>query len=448
MSFLSRRVLSSTCLALGLSVLCGSAAAEPAAEPAAEGAPRRMTPKGGLFSIEFPAEPTCDPTSDLPDCLYEDPTDKWILRTSYSTVELSGTPEEFLQKHLAANAEEGSFEVDHQEATRVDGYPALDYRLESIDGSAYRSAGRLVLIGTQLVDIEVGGNTLPTEDTITHFVNAFRVEVPPAKIKIVPTPAPEAPPAPAAPAAAPPAQPTPPSITTHFQASFLKLGAQQYQGVLERLHEEGKPWNFSVGMTRRTTQHKRDKKRDALVITEMGSTQEGKFENHFWIDAKTLLPYRWESRSPGASMRLEVVAGSLRGEVKGASTVKIDQPLGDIPLLFPGAPLELALSTLPLQQGFTGSVQVLDLEGLTHGKPVSTWRLSVPFSGPVTGLTNLKQDVAGYRLELLEHTAETEARKLTLWIESEKARRVLQVEALAPASRGGSRSVQTIQAQR
>jgi hypothetical protein len=236
-----------------------------------------------------------------------------------------------------------------------------------------------------------------------------------------------------------------------MQASLLKLGVFQYQSIQEKLPGEGMPWSFSVGTAKRIIQRKRDKKRDALIITETGRTQAGKFEHRFWLDAKTLLPYRWVSRSPGTSTRLEVIDGFLRGEGKGAGAVKFNQHMGDTPLLFPGAPLELALSTLPLAPGFTGSVRVLDPGGMAAGKPFSTWRVSVPFAGPVTGLASLKKDVASYKVEMLESTGEEELektpRKIILWIESD-ARRVLQVETVAPLSRGGSRSVQTILAQR
>jgi hypothetical protein len=138
----------------------------------------------------------------------------------------------------------------------------------------------------------------------------------------------------------------------------------------------------------------------------------------------------------------------LRGALKGAIAKKFDKPVGDMPLLFPGAPLELALSTLPLEQGFTGSIQVLDPGGWDTGKPFSTWQLSVPYAGPVSGLANLKKEVASYKVELIERTEEKDARRINLWIENAKVRRVLQVEALAPASRGGDRTVQMIQAQR
>jgi|GEM_PF-4388679 len=447
MFFLSRRVASSACVSLGLSLLGGMALAS---EPTTGAAPHRITPVGGMFSIEFPGEPTCAPKEELPNCLYEDATEGWILQTSYSTAEVSGSPAEFLKKHLAANAEEGQFRIDHQEATQVGGFPALDYRFESNDGSEYQSVGRLVLIGTQLVDIEVGGDTLPDEDTTDHFLSAFRVENPPATPQALAQPAPEPQRVPAI-QASPSVQAVPaalPSLTTQFQASLLKLGVLRYQSLQEKLPGEGMPLNFSVGTTQRTTQRKRDLKRDALVITETDRTPAGKFENRYWVDAKTLLPYRWTSKSPGASMKLEVIVGTLRGERTGANAAKFDAPVGDTPLLFPGAPLELALSTLPLARGFTGNVQVLDVDGLANGKPLSTWRLSVPFAGPVAGLANFKSDVESYKVELIERTEDKEPRKISLWIEREKARRVLQVEALTPASRGGDRSIQMLQAQR
>jgi hypothetical protein len=397
------------------------------------------------------------------------PTEGWVLSSSFSKVEPSAPSAESFQKYLATSAEDGGFRLVHQEATRVGELPALDYRFESTDDAGYQTVGRLVLIGTQLVDIEVGGDTLPPEEAIQRFVNTFRVEGQPEKPEAVAglapepqslpepsaAPSPTEPPAVAQPvqAALAPVRPEPslPALTARIQASLLKLGVLQYQSIQEKLPGEGMPWSFSVGTAKRIILRKRDKKRDALLITETGRTQAGKFEHRFWLDAKTLLPYRWVSRSPGASTRLEVIDGFLRGESKGAGAVKVNQHVGDAPLLFPGAPLELALSTLPLAPGFTGSVRVLDPGGVATGKPFSTWRVSVPFAGPVTGLASSKRDVASYKVELLEHTGETELekapRKIILWIESE-ARRVLQVETVAPLPRGGSRSVQTIQARR
>lgn len=453
-------------MSVGLSLLCGAAAA---AEPSPGDSPQRVMPAGGLFSIEFPAAPTCDANADEPSCHYVYPTEGWVLSASLSKVTSSEPPAKSLQKYLDTSAEDGSFRVARQEATHVGDLPALDYRFESTDESAYGAVGRLVLIGTRIVAMEVGGETLPSEEAIQRFMNTFRVEGQPGKSEAVassapepqPIPEPSAAPGPTLPAVAPqPAQassasvqpePSPSSITARMQASLLKPGKLQYQSIQEKLPGEGMPWSFSVGTAKRIIQRKRDKKRDALIIIETGRTQAGTFEHRFWLDAKTLLPYRWTSRSPGASTRLEVIDGFLRAEGKGAGAVKFNQHLGDTPLLFPGAPLELALSTLPLAPGFTGSVRVLDPEGMAAGKPFSTWRVSVPFAGPVTGLARLKKDVASYKVELLESTGEKELekapRKIILWIESE-ARRVLQVETEAPLSRGGIRNVQTLQAQR
>ncbi|MFY0582417.1 hypothetical protein ACN28S_56365 [Cystobacter fuscus] len=204
---------------------------------------------------------------------------------------------------------------------------------------------------------------------IQRFVNSLRVEEPSAPPVAVVTP----PPAVAAtPAAASPTQSVP-SLATLLQASLLKQGSLQYQSVQQTLSGGAGPWSFTVGTTQRKTLRRRDKKRDAFVITDTGRTPAGKVENSYWVDAKTLLPYRWMGRAPGgASMSLELVDGALRGERKGLSPLKFDQLVGDKPLLFPGAPLELALSTLPLGQGFTGSLEVLEPEGLASGRPFST----------------------------------------------------------------------------
>ncbi|HEX5753896.1 MAG TPA: hypothetical protein VFZ09_47370 [Archangium sp.] len=449
MRFRSRRVVASLCLSVGLSLLCGTSSA---AEPSPGDAPQRVTPAGGPFSIEFPAAPTCDANAnaDEPGCHYVYPAEGWVLSASLSQAESSKPPAASLQKHLDTSAEEGSFRIVRQEATHVGDLPALDYRLESTDEPTYRTVGRLVLIGARIAAIEVGGETLPPEDAIQRFMNTFRLEGPPGKSEAVASLAPEPQPTPEPSASVRP-EPSLPSITARVQASLLKPGMLQYQSIQEKLPGEGMPWSFSVATVKRIIQRKRDKKRDALIIIETGRTQAGTFEQRFWLDAKTLLPYRWVSRSPGASRRLEVIDGFLRAEGKGASAVKFNQHVGDTPLLFPGAPLELALSTLPLAPGFTGSVRVLDPGGMETGAPFSTWRVSVPFAGPVSGLARLKKDVASYKVELRESTGEKEPekapRKMILWIESE-ARRVLQVETEAPLSRGGTRSVQTLQAQR
>ena len=419
---------------MGVLLLCGVAAA---AEPSPEVTSRRVTPEGALFSIELPAAPTCDPKSEQPDCRYDDPKRGWILRTSYKAVEVSGTPAEFLQKQLADSAGSGGFRIERQEATRVGEFPAIDYHFESLGDSAYRSAGRLVLIGTQLVNIEVDGDPLPAEEVIQHFVSTFRVkgssEKPGSPVQAGLSTKPS----------------VAPDIAMRLQVAILKPSVLQYSLLQEKLPTEGMPASFSVGTLKRNSQHKRDKKRDAFIITETGRAPEGKIDNRVWIDAKTLLPYRWVSHGPGTSIQLEVIDGSLRGEIKGATATQVDQPVGDTPLWFPGAPLELAISTLPLAREFTGSVQVLEPGGLATGKPFSTWSLSVPFVGPITGLSNLKQSIAGYKVELLEQTeGGREPRRIILWIESEQARRVLQVESLTPSSSGESRTVQTIQSSR
>ncbi|OJH36555.1 hypothetical protein [Cystobacter ferrugineus] len=399
-----------------------------AAEPAPESPARRVSPSGGRFSIEFPANPKCDAEPDQPDCRYFDPKEEWILRVSYGKAEVEGTPSAYLQRHLDRRADDESFEIKLQEPMRVGTYPALDYRLEPIDNATYRSAGRLVLVGAQLVDIEAGGDTLPPEEVIQRFVNSLRVEDPSALSMAL----------------------SPPPLATLLQASLLKPGQLQYQSVQEKLPGGGLPWRFLVGTTQRKTQSQRDKKRNAFLISDTGITPAGKVQNRYWLDAKSLLPYRWEGRSPdGDSMRLELVDGVLRGERKGATPATFEQPVGDKPLLFPGAALELALSTLPLGQGFTGSFEMLDPEGLATGKPVSTWLLSVPFAGTVTGLVrNPKKEVPCFKVELLERTEGKTPRKINLWIENTKVRRVLLTELLVPAEQGEDRTLQMIQAPR
>ncbi|EPX64021.1 hypothetical protein D187_005154 [Cystobacter fuscus DSM 2262] len=466
----SWRGLAHAGVSMGLSILCCAAAPS---EPSSETSARRVSPSGGRFSIEFPAEPTCDANSELPDCRYADPTDEWLLRVSYGKAQVEGTPSAYLQHQLDRNAEEGGFEIKRQEPLLVGSFPALDYRFESIDGSTYQAAGRLVLVGAQLVDIEVGGEALPPEAVLQRFVNSLRVEEPSAP-PVATAPAVVTPPAVATPpgvasnpAAESPTQPppavasTPPAVEsptpspvsiatlTLLQARLLKPGAFQYQSIQEKLPEGVLPWSFTVGTLQRSTVRKRDKKRDAFVITDAGLTPAGKVKNSYWVDAKTLLPYRWEGLSPGrASMRLELVDGALRGERKGASPAKFDQPVGDKPLLFPGAPLELSLATLPLGQGFTGSLEVLEPEGLDTGKPVTTWEISVPFAGVVSGLGNLKKQIPCFKVELLERTEGKKPRKISLWIENAKVRRVLQTELLVPKEQGEDRLLQMIQLRR
>ncbi|ATB44389.1 hypothetical protein CYFUS_009876 [Cystobacter fuscus] len=456
---------------MGLSILCCAAAPS---EPSSETPARRVSPSGGRFSIEFPSEPTCDTNPELSDCRYEDPTDGWLLRVSYGKADVEGTPAAYLQLQLDRNAEEGGFEIKRQEPLLVGAFPALDYRFESIDGSTYRSAGRLVLVGAQLVDIEVGGETLPPEAVLQQFVNSLRVEgpsappvAPPSVVATPPAvaanPAAESltPPPPTVASTPPAVASTPPAVVsptpspvalatlTLLQSSLLKPGAFQYQSIQEKLPEGVLPWSFTVGTIQRSTARKRDKKRNAFVITDTSSTPAGKVENRYWVDTKTLLPYRWEGRSPGkASMLLELVDGALRGERKGATPAKFDQPVGDKPLLFPGAPLELALTTLPLGQGFTGSLEVLEPEGLDTGKPVTTWEISVPFAGVVSGLGNLKKQIPCFKVELLERTEDKKPRKILLWIENAKVRRVLQMELLVPKEQGEDRTLQMIQLRR
>lgn len=467
-------------MGLGVSsLLCGVAVA---AEPAPEVLPQRVTLSGDVFSIEFPVKPTCEPKAEVPECHAEDPEEGWLLRASVWTVGARRTPTEALRKHLSSMAQDGDFRIVREEETRVGELPALDYLFASGDGSAYHSSGRLVLVGARLIDLEVGGETTPPEEVVLHFVNTLQVKgapvvsapvagstpepqpvvetaaasAPPATPEPVVRSTPEPPPAPeAAPAPLPTTPPVAPAsvlaerlqpLAERMQASLLELGALKYQSVHEAPAGEGMPWNISVVATQRTTQRKRDQRRDAVLITEKGKTQTGKLENRYWVDAKTLLPYRWVSQASGSSMRVELRDGILRGESTGTRVAKFEQRVGSTPLLFSGASLELALSTLPLARGFTGGLQMLEPDALATGKPVSAWRLEVPFAGPITGLAGQKQEHQGFRAELIERT-ELEPRRIILWIDGE-TRRVLQVESLVPASRGGHRSVQTLQASR
>ncbi|WP_375766384.1 hypothetical protein NR798_32470 [Archangium gephyra] len=410
----------------------------------------RFVPPGGWYSVEFPATPECGADEGMRDCRYVDPANGRVFRTRHWKIRLLS--DEALRKDPSRNlkglvlntARSEGLEVLLNNATTADGFAAIDYRLgaQSNSPSTVQAAGQFINLGEkviQIVHLSVDGREAIPEDVIQRFVKSFRAENGGQGLA-----------------------PLPPSIASLFQGSMVKPGVFTYQRITETAVWEQvadrEPLNYSTQTTRRTIQRKRDKKRDALIVTVSGRTLTGTFEERTWLDAKTLIPYKQVSRSSRfdamlakqqtSTFQLENINGVWRGESTGPFKGKFEHPVGDTPLLLAGAALELAVSSLPLEEGFIGSIRVFEPDGFITQEFHSDWRVLVMYAPDLVEIAGMQADKKGliktFKVELTEHKAKS-PRKLTLWIENSPARRILQVETFVPDRQHARTSVNMLQ---
>ncbi len=418
----------------------------------------RFVPPGGLYSVELPATPRCDVRPDSTDCVYDNPASAWTFRVRHQKIRLQShdtlvkNPSWNLQNLVNDGAGDEGQEVLLNKATVADGFAAADYRLgpKSDSPSAPHSAGRFINLGdkvVQIVQLNIDGKQAPPEDVLQRFVNSFRAVEGGNGLA-----------------------PLPPSSASLVQGSLLKPGVFTYQRITEtapktlpwsQINEEA-PLDYSTQLVKRTIQRKRDKNREALVITETSRTPKSSVEHRFWLDAKTLIPYRVKSRwSELVSMskkdqrrqtrelQMELSNGVMRGEIKGAFGGKFERPLGETPHFLAGAPLELVVASLPLEVGFLGSLRLFELHWKDH---FSDWRVLVQYAPKLQSISDLEtpanDSLKTFKVDLIEHKAES-PRRYTIWIEDSPARRILQVEEFATASESRPRTtVDMLQTQR
>ncbi|WP_224247691.1 hypothetical protein [Hyalangium gracile] len=422
------------------------------AEPPAEELPPgvRFTPPGGMYSVEFPATPQCSQQRDQTVCSYTDAARGWTFSSRHwkdnvvLTDELEKNPSAHLQGRLNAIASNEGLEVLQNDAIVVDGFPAAEYRLSprSDTSPPVHSAGQYINLGekiVQVVHLHIEGKEAPPENVLQHFVKSFRTEGGGQGLA-----------------------PLPPSSAALIQAPLLKPGVFQYRTVVQTAAwgkgADREPLSYALQTMRRSIQRKRDKKREAILVTDTGRTQDGKFDYRYWLDAKTLVPYKMvttqtklvgmTNKNETNTFRMENIDGVMKMELGGSFKGKLDHPVGNVPLFMPNASLELAVAALPLEEGFLGSLRVFELTGIFDKNFHSDWRVLVQHVTDLQSIGDLQAGKTGpikvFKVELFEHKAK-DPRKYTMWIENAPTRRILQVEAF---SKPRTTTVQMIQTRR
>jgi len=149
------------------------------------------------------------------------------------------------------------------------------------------------------------------------------------------------------------------------------------------------------------------------------------------VDAKTLIPVRRAVTQGMGSVSLNFKADVVEGTISGPGmsmpvNIKLTQPV-----LTDGAGAEVAVSSLPLKEGYTTTIYTLDIMG---GK-AKTYALRVTGSEKVTVAAGTFD---AFRVEL--NPQEGESGGMVAWIGKDN-RRTVKIETKLPAQVGGGTAV-------
>ena len=125
--------------------------------------------------------------------------------------------------------------------------------------------------------------------------------------------------------------------------SLVQPGTMHYTTSLTVQGQE-----FNIDVTRTV-----EERGDMLAIIDEAQTPMGMVVDTFFVDAETLLPQRRSSRQGQATITLDYADERITGSIAGPmGKMDINEEL-DAPVLGDGGALEVYLSTLPLEEGYT-----------------------------------------------------------------------------------------------
>jgi dipeptidyl aminopeptidase/acylaminoacyl peptidase len=226
------------------------------------------------------------------------------------------------------------------------------------------------------------------------------------------------------------ATPTVPAVTAAFRGGELRPATLNYQ---QRAEVGGR--TIEMTATRTVAQATLDA-RPVWTIVEATRTPAGSAVDSTYVDRETLLPVRRAVQQGPATVEIRFEDGHVQGAIQaGPQELPINATV-EGHVLADGAPLELAISTLPLTAGFETAVQVFNLmEGRARTSRVTVEgeeRVEVPAGAFDT-----------FRVRIAP--ADGAAGGSTLWIERDAPRRVVRTEARLPAQMGGGVAVAELQ---
>ena len=162
-------------------------------------------------------------------------------------------------------------------------------------------------------------------------------------------------------------------------------------------------------------------------VIEQASGPMGSIADTTDLDAKTLLPVRRAASQGGGTLILAFTPDSVSGTIAGGGmempvSIKIDKPV-----LSDGAGSELALSTLPLAEGYKASIYAVDI---MKGKAKE---MSLHVTGAET-ITVAAGTFQTFKVEL--QSVDESGAGVTIWFHRDD-RRTIKVETKLPAQMGG-----------
>lgn len=215
-----------------------------------------------------------------------------------------------------------------------------------------------------------------------------------------------------------------PSAMSAFDGASLKPMTSTFSTKLSMMGQE-----LNLTSTRTVAMAMYDGKPIWRVL-EQASGPMGSIDDTTDLDAKTLLPVRRAAAQGGGTLLLTFTSGSVKGKIGGGGMEMPVDIKTDNAVLTDGAGSELAVSTLPLAEGYKASLSAVDI------MKGSTKEMSLHVSGLET-ITVQAGTFPTYRVELT--STDGSGTSLTIWY-SRDDRRTIKVETKLPAQMGGGMS--------
>ncbi len=168
------------------------------------------------------------------------------------------------------------------------------------------------------------------------------------------------------------------------------------------------------------------------TLVEEAQTPMGAALDSVYLTRETLLPLRRAARQGPATVEITFGEGTVRGRIQAGSQEMPINANVEGRVLTDGAPLELAIGTLPLAPGYQATLHTFNfMEGRARAQRLQvtgTERVEVPAGAFET-----------YRVEMAP--ADGSPGGATLWVERAAPHRVMRSEARLPAQMGGGTAV-------